>query len=104
MVLSIGKLKVVLLTLPMVLMIFIVAFPVGNAIGKLISPAVKVVRISVCSFLARYKTTTDLHRQILVLAIICSAVSPFILFVGRKPPSPPSMPLFINFISGLIVV
>ena len=53
MVLSIGESEKPTLTLPVILMVFVAAFHVGNAIGQLISPAVKDVRKSVCSFLVR---------------------------------------------------
>ncbi|KAL5499054.1 hypothetical protein ACEPAH_1572 [Sanghuangporus vaninii] len=54
-------------------MLMSVSNPVGTALGQLISPMINNIRTS-----------------ILVLGIISTAVAPFTLLIGAKPPTPPS--------------
>jgi len=54
-------------------MIAAIANPVGGAVGQLISPLVG-----------------DTKRSILVLGILSTAVAPFVLLIGKAPPSPPT--------------
>ncbi|KAH8113902.1 MFS general substrate transporter [Phellopilus nigrolimitatus] len=72
-------------------MLMSVSNPVGTALGQLISPLVSTPRDSV-----------------LVLGIISTAVSPFVLLVGSKPPTPPSYsgsqisPTFLVTLRGIL--
>ncbi|KAF5380571.1 hypothetical protein D9615_004653 [Tricholomella constricta] len=54
-------------------MIVAIANPVGGAIGQLLSPLVG-----------------DTRQSILVLGILSTAVIPFVLLIGRAPPTPPT--------------
>ncbi|EJC99340.1 MFS general substrate transporter [Fomitiporia mediterranea MF3/22] len=54
-------------------MLMTIANPIGNGLGQLISP-----------------NFSDTRTSILVLGIISTAVAPFCLMVGSKPPTPPS--------------
>ncbi|EAU91725.1 hypothetical protein CC1G_04493 [Coprinopsis cinerea okayama7 len=54
-------------------MVVAISNPIGGALGQLISPLVG-----------------DTRRSILVLGILGTAVTPFILLVGRAPPTPPT--------------
>ncbi|KAI5123266.1 hypothetical protein M0805_001355 [Coniferiporia weirii] len=54
-------------------MLMSISNPIGAAVGQLISPIV-----------------TDPRDSVLVLGIISTAISPFVLLVGSRPPTPPS--------------
>lgn len=86
----------------------IIANPIGSALGQLISPLVGTSRDSVRPFRRQWRPT-NFHAgvQILVLAIISSAVIPLILLVKDSPPTPPTYaaaqdsPSFGSFIRAM---
>ncbi|GLB37685.1 putative MFS general substrate transporter [Lyophyllum shimeji] len=74
-------------------MIAAISNPVGGALGQLLSPLVG-----------------DTRQSILVLGIISTAITPFVLLIGSAPPSPPtyagskpslSLPSLLRAMAGL---
>jgi len=65
-------------------------YPIGGAIGQLISPLVGDSRRSVSSFFTLIIQCRPERTQILVLGIISTAVVPAVFLIGAAPPSPPS--------------
>lgn len=72
------------------------ANPIGNALGQLISPLVGSPKRSVSTMALSLIIDIQLicvggRPQILVMGIIYTAVTPFVLIITDAPPTPPSL-------------
>jgi FLVCR family MFS transporter 7 len=79
------------------LSILLLGYPVGGAIGQIISPLVQPTRLSVSAYERPAIHQTVNCQQILVLGIVSTAVLPAIFLISDAPPTPPSKPFRLIF-------